>query len=69
MDKAKRYDELIKKRAWVKHKLARAKKYLGHPHGQWQSAHDLAESDFKVLSAHLENIEDEIKELEKDLGR
>lgn len=59
----------MKKREWVRRKLARAKKYLGHPHGQWQSAHDLAESDFKVWSAHLEDIEKEIRELEEDLGR
>jgi len=60
------YLELLKKRDKVRRKLERVKKYLGHPHGQWQSAHDLAESDFKVYSDYLENIEKEIKKLEDE---
>jgi hypothetical protein len=63
----KRYFELLKKRRETQKKLARAKKYLGHPHGQWQSAHDLAESDCLLYEARLKEIEKEIGEL-KDKG-
>jgi hypothetical protein len=67
MDKKVRYQELIKKRAWVLEKLDRARKNLGHPHLDFMSAHDLAESDFKVWTAYLDDIEKEIEELEPEL--
>ena len=69
MDKRKRYNELLKKSEWVRKKINRTKKYLGHPHGQWQSAHDLADSDFKVYTAYSEDIEKELVELEKELEK
>lgn len=62
--KDRRQDLLIQKRR-IKTLLDRAKKNLGHPHGSWQSAHDLAESEFKVYTAHLESIEQELDRLEK----
>lgn len=65
MDKQKRYKELLKKREFVKKKLEEAKKRLGHPHLDFMSAHDLAESEFNLYSAHLEEIEKEIQEIEK----
>jgi len=64
VDKSIRYQELLKKREKAREKLDRAKKALGHPHLDFMSAHDLAESDFKVWSAYLADIEKEIKELE-----
>jgi|GEM_PF-3243111 hypothetical protein len=67
MDKLKRYKELLKKREIAREKLDSAKMRLGHPHLDFMSAHDLAESEFGVFSAHLEEIEKEISELEKAL--
>jgi len=69
MDRREKLKELLKKREWMKEKLDSARKRLGHPHLDFMSAHDLAESDFKVYSALLEDIEEEIRELEKNLGR
>ena len=69
MDRKKRYKDLLKKRVWVSQKLDSARKRLGHPHLDFMSAHDLAESDFKVYSAYLEDIEKEISELEEELKR
>lgn len=60
---------MLTKREWVREKIERAKKSLGHPHGQWQSAHDLAESDHKVLEALLEEIEEELDQLKEYLGK
>jgi len=67
MDKLKRYKELLKKREIAREKLDSASKRLGHPHLDFMSSHDLAESEFGVFSAFLEEIEKEISELEKDL--
>jgi hypothetical protein len=69
MDKAKRYQELLKRKVWVEEKLDSAKKRLGHPHLDFMSAHDLAESDFNLWTAHLEEIEKEITELEKQIKK
>ncbi len=65
MDKAKKLEELIKKRNKARIRLDRAKKSLDHPHGQWQSSHDLADGEFKVFSDYLDGIEKAIEELEK----
>lgn len=64
MDKKKRYEELLKKRAQVQKKLDKARKRLGHPHLDFMSAHDLAESEFNLWNAHLKEVEEEIKEIE-----
>lgn len=64
----KRYQELLRKRESARKKLDRAKKGLGHPHLDFMSAHDLAESDFKVYSAYLEDLDKEIEELEELLN-
>lgn len=68
MDRAKRYKQLLEKRKMAREKLERALHALDHPHGQWQSAHDLAESDLKVWTAYLEDIEKELKELGANEG-
>ncbi|MGD8744538.1 MAG: hypothetical protein PVJ52_03015 [Candidatus Woesebacteria bacterium] len=60
MDK-KDYQELLQRRKEITKRILKVKKNLDHPHGQWQSAHDLAESEYKVLVAHLEAIEKEIE--------
>jgi hypothetical protein len=60
-----RYQELLDQKKSIERKLKQAKKNLDHPHGQWQSAHDLAESQFHVYSAHLESIEKELEKLKK----
>ena len=67
MDKKKRYQELLKKIEIARAKLDSARKRLGHPHLDFMSAHDLAESEFGVWSAHLRDIEKEISELKKEL--
>lgn len=64
----KRYQELLKKRELARKKLDRAQKGLGHPHLDFMSAHDLAESDFKVYSAYVEDLNKEIEELEELLN-
>lgn len=69
MDPISRLADLKKKREAARKRLEEAKKGLGHPHLDFMSAHDLAESDFKVYSAYLEDIESEIAELEKKLKK
>ena len=69
MDQKIRYQELLKKKKWAQGKLSRAKKALGHPHLDFMSAHDLAESDFNLWSAYLEDLEKEIESLGKKLGK
>jgi hypothetical protein len=68
MDPEKRYKELLLERKKIKKMLNRTKKNLGHPHLDFMSVHDLAESQYKVYSAHLESVEEEIKKLEKRRG-
>lgn len=65
MDIKDRRQDLLNQKRRTEALLNHAKKNLGHPHGSWQSAHDLAESEFKVYSAHLESIEQELDQLEK----
>lgn len=65
----KRYQELLAKREWAREKLDRAKKSLGHPHLDFMSAHDLAEKDFQVWIAYLEDIEEQIKVLKEKLKK
>lgn len=69
MELKTRYQELLKKRRWAQAKLSRAKEALGHPHLDFMSAHDLAESDFKLWSAYLEDIERELESLKKKLSK
>ncbi len=68
MDKRERYDALVKKREMARQKLSRALEALGA--GSWHedSSYELADQDIKVWTEYLENIEEEIKELEKILG-
>jgi len=63
MDKKKRYLELIKRREVALNKLDSARKRLGHPHLDFMSSHELAESEFNLWTAHLEEIEKELAEL------
>jgi len=65
MDKKKRYQQLLKKREVALNKLDSAKKRLGHPHLDFMSAHELAESEFNLWTAHLKEIEDELAELKR----
>jgi len=67
MDKLKRYKELLKKRESAREKLNSARMRLGHPHLDFMSAHDLAESEVGVYTTYLEDIEKEILELEKTI--
>jgi len=60
---AKTLDELLKEKEKAEAKLADIKLRLGHPHGDFMSVHDLAETEFNVWSAHLEDIEKQILEL------
>lgn len=53
-------EELLKKKEKAVRKLADIGPKLGHPHGDGQSAHDLAEVEFKVWTAYLEDIEKQI---------
>ena len=63
MDKKKCYQELLKKREEALTKLDSARKRLGHPHLDFMSSHELAESEFGLWSARLEEIEKELAEL------
>ena len=71
--KMDRYQELLKKKEKAEKKLAEIKPKLSHPHGDAQSTHDQADQDFRVWSAYLEDIEKELRELERSkrtqLGR
>ena len=65
VDKAKRYQELLKRKEKALKYLKRAKEALGA--GSWHedSTYELADSETRVYQALLEDIESEIKELEK----
>jgi hypothetical protein len=65
MDKKKRYQQLLKKREVALNKLDSARKRLGHPHLDFMSSHELAESEFNLWTAHLKEIEDELAELKR----
>ncbi len=65
MDLKKRYKELLLQKNKIQKMLDRSKKNLGHPHLDFMSAHELAESQFHVYSAHLELIEEEIRKIEE----
>ena len=68
MDLREQYKELLARRSKYLKKIDDLKKNLSHPHGDWQSGHDLAESDHKVYLALLEETEEEIRDLERKLG-
>jgi len=59
-------EELLKKKEKIEDKLGEIKKRLGHPHGDFMSVHDLAETEFKVYGAILEDLEKEIRNLENE---
>lgn len=65
MDLRKRYEELLKKHAWARQKLSRAKEALGA--GAWHedSSYELADQDIRLWATYLGDIEKEILELEK----
>jgi hypothetical protein len=65
MDRKKRYQELLKKREVTLKKLDSARKRLGHPHLDFMSSHELAESEFNLWNARLEEIEKELEELKE----
>ncbi|MDO8551649.1 MAG: hypothetical protein Q7S03_03165 [bacterium] len=58
-------EELLKKKEEALVKLSDVRQKLNHPHGDGQSAHDLAETEFNVYSSYLEDIEKQIFELRK----
>ncbi len=68
MDQKARLKQLLERRSELLKNIERLKKNLTHPHGDWQSAHDLAESDYKVYLALLTDLEKEIAELKVKLG-
>lgn len=59
----KTLEELLKEKSKAEAKIADLKTKLGHPHLDFMCVHDLAESEFNVWSAHLEDIEKQIREL------
>lgn len=63
MDKKKRYLKLLESRKVALNKLDSARKRLGHPHLDFMSSHELAESEFNLWTAHLEEIDKELEEL------
>jgi hypothetical protein len=65
MTNGEKLNELLAKREKLVQKISYLKKNLGHPHGDWQSAHDLAESDYKVYVALLEDVDEQIIKLSK----
>lgn len=56
-------EELLKKKQKLEAKLAEIMPRLGHPHLDFMSVHDLAETEFKVYRAILEDLEREIAKL------
>jgi hypothetical protein len=65
MDPEKRYKDLLRQKRKIEKLLDQAKRNLGHPHLDFMSVHDLAESQYKVYSSHLESIEEELDKLSK----
>ena len=66
MDQKKtRIQELLKRKKQALEKIAKAKIALGQ--GDWHedSTYDIADMDFRFWSVTLEEIEKELKELEK----
>jgi len=59
----KKLEGLLKEKEKAENKLKQIKPRLGHPHGEMQSAHDLAEQEFRVWSSYLEEIGQEIAQL------
>jgi len=59
-------EELLKKKKAVEEKLAKIKLRLGHPHADFMSVHDLAETEFGVYSAYLADIQRQIVKLENE---
>jgi hypothetical protein len=59
-------EELLKKKEKVERKLAEIKPRLGHAHLDFMSVHDLAETEFKVYSAYLADIQKQIIKLENE---
>lgn len=65
---AKTLEELLKEKEKTEAKLADIKLRLGHPHLDFMSVHDLAESEFHLWSAILEDIKEQIWKLETKKG-
>ena len=65
LDRNKRYQDLLELRKKALQHLSRAKKALGA--GSWHedSSYELADSEIRVYTALLEDIERELKELEE----
>lgn len=61
--------KLLKKKEKALAKLADLKTKLGHPHLDFMSAHDLAESEYRFWEAYLAQVESDIKKLENEQRR
>jgi len=59
-------EELLKKKEKIEAKLAEIKLMLGHPHLDFMSAHEIAETEFKVYSAYLDGLNMQITKLENE---
>ena len=59
----KTLEELLKDKEKAEAKLADIKTRLGHPHLDFMSVHDLAESEFHLWSAILADIEQQLLRL------
>jgi hypothetical protein len=68
MDLKGRYRQLLEKKEKARKKLDGFQKRLGHPHADMMSDHDLAEQQFKVYQAYLEDLDSQIAELEVQLN-
>ncbi len=64
MNLKKRYEELVKKHAWARQKLSRAKEALGA--GSWHedSSYELADQDIRVWVDYLSDLEKELVAIE-----
>ncbi len=60
---SKTLEELLKEKEKAEAKLADLKTKLGHPHLDFMCVHDLAESEFNVWTAYLEDIEHQLLSL------
>lgn len=58
--------KLQEKRQKALDKLKDLKTKLGHPHLDFMSSHDLAESEYRFWEAYLGQVEDDIRGLQKE---
>lgn len=60
-------EKLLKKKEKAEAKLADLKTKLGHPHLDFMSSHDLAESEFRFWEAYLQQVEGDIRKIQQEM--